>query len=164
LTSQNWAAQPSACEHDEQMPNEPVGCSGTKPPLVWVPSRNGGGDTGRSAAQPLQPGGAGDLIDGQQARELSSLLLVGQCGKFGVQLLRRLLPSGRDEALERLELGNSTFAATRRAVARSSSTLARAAHRRHRSLTLLLMASTADNWLFNIKRGEGVDDTTFSLT
>jgi len=65
----------------------------------------GGGDTGRSAAQPLQPGGAGDLIDGQQAREPLSLLLVRQCGKLGVQLLRRLLPSGRDEALEQTGTG-----------------------------------------------------------
>jgi len=60
----------------------------------------GGGDAGRSAAQPLQPGSARRLIHAQQPIQVVALLSVGQGGELGMQLLRGLFPDGGDEPLE----------------------------------------------------------------
>jgi len=65
----------------------------------------GGGDAGGSAAQPLQPGGARRLLHVQQPVQVVALLLAGQGGEVGMQLLRGLVADGGDEPLEQAGSG-----------------------------------------------------------
>jgi len=60
----------------------------------------GGGDAGGSAAQPLQTGGARRVLHVQQPVQVVALLLAGQGGEVGMQLLGGLVADGGDEPLE----------------------------------------------------------------